>query len=51
MVAKDCSGTLVVTQGMPVRVMGLEGVAVVVSAEGVLVTRLDQAARIKELLG
>jgi len=50
-VTRDCTGTLVVTQGLPVRVMGLEGVAVVVSEEGVLVTRLDQAARIKELLG
>lgn len=50
-VAKDTAATLVITDRLPVRVMGVEGIAVVVSEHGVLVTRLDQAARIKEVLG
>ncbi|CAA9321887.1 MAG: Mannose-1-phosphate guanylyltransferase (GDP) [uncultured Microvirga sp.] len=50
-IAKDTAGALVITDGLPVRVLGLEGVAVVVAEGGVLVTRLDQAARVKEVLG
>jgi len=50
-IAKDTSGVLVISERLPVRVLGLEGVAIVVSEGGVLVTRLDQAARVKEVLG
>jgi mannose-1-phosphate guanylyltransferase len=50
-VAKETEGVLVVSDRLPVRVLGVEGIAVVVSESGVLVTRLDQAARVKEVLG
>lgn len=47
---KDCSNSLVVSNHLPVRVLGVEGLAIVVSPEGVLVTALDQSARLKEVL-
>jgi len=46
----DVGGSIVVTDGLPVRVLGVEGLAVVVSAAGVLVVRLEDAARLKELV-
>lgn len=49
-VAKETQGVLVVSDRLPVRVLGVEGIAVVVAEGGVLVTRLDQAARVKEVL-
>lgn len=49
--AKDCAGSLLITNGRPLRVLGLEGVAVVVGEDGVLVTRLHQAAYLKDVLG
>lgn len=48
--AKDCSNTLIVSNHLPVRVLGVEGLAIVVSPEGVLVTALEQSARLKEVL-
>lgn len=47
----DCAGSIVITDGLPVRLIGLEGVAVVVAKDGVLVTKIDQTARVKEVLG
>lgn len=47
---KETRGSIVVTDGLPVRVLGVEGLAIVVSAEGVLVTRLEDAARLKEVV-
>ena len=49
--AKACAGSLFVSSGPPVRALGVEGIAVVVGEDGVLVTRLDQAANIKDVLG
>jgi mannose-1-phosphate guanylyltransferase/mannose-6-phosphate isomerase len=46
----DCDGTLVISEDIPVRVLGLDGIAVVVTKAGVLVSRLDHAARIKDVL-
>ncbi|RJF94498.1 mannose-1-phosphate guanyltransferase [Oleomonas cavernae] len=48
--AKETAGSIIVTDGLPVRVLGVEGLAVVVSAAGVLVTRLEDAARLKEIV-
>ncbi len=47
---KEVSGSIIVTDGLPVRVLGVEGIAIVVSAAGVLVTRLEDAARLKEVV-
>ncbi len=43
-------GTLVISDGVPVKVMGLENVAVVATKTGVLVVRLDLASQIKDLM-
>lgn len=48
--AKDCRDCLIMSESGPVRVLGLEGVAVVVSDEGVLALKLDEATRIKDVL-
>ena len=42
--------TLVISDGIPVKVLGLEDVAVVATRDGVLVVRLDLASQIKDLL-
>ncbi len=42
--------TLVISDGIPVKVLGLENVAVVATRDGVLVVRLDLAPQIKDLL-
>ncbi|HEX2555778.1 MAG TPA: sugar phosphate nucleotidyltransferase [Microvirga sp.] len=41
---------LVISDGIPVKVLGLENVAVVATRSGVLVVRLDLAAQIKDLI-
>ncbi|PWR17981.1 mannose-1-phosphate guanylyltransferase [Zavarzinia compransoris] len=45
-----CRDSIVLTDGLPVRVLGVDGIAVIVSAKGVLVCKLDQAVRLKEVL-
>ena len=42
----EAGGNLVMTERVPVRVIGVDDVAVVASPDGVLVVRLDQAARV-----
>lgn len=42
--------TLVISDGLPVKVLGLEDVAVVATRDGVLVVRLDLASQIKDLM-
>jgi mannose-1-phosphate guanylyltransferase/mannose-6-phosphate isomerase len=42
--------TLVISDGIPVKVLGLENVAVVATRDGVLVVRLDLAPQIKDLM-
>lgn len=47
---KDCENSIVITESRPVRVLGVSDVAVIAGAAGVLVTRLDQAVRLKDVL-
>lgn len=49
--ATECKGSLVIGSGIPVRVLGLDGVGVIATPEGVLVVPLERAAEIKDLLG
>jgi mannose-1-phosphate guanylyltransferase len=42
--------SLVIADGTPVRVIGLDGIAVIAAKDGVLVTSLDKAADIKSVL-
>ncbi|MDD3444715.1 MAG: sugar phosphate nucleotidyltransferase [Zavarzinia sp.] len=47
---RDAKNNIIITDGLPVRILGVEDLAVVVSASGVLVTRIDHAVRLKEVL-
>lgn len=49
-VGLDCTSSLVLSEGIPVRILGVEGLCVVATKTGVLVTRLDRAADIKQAL-
>jgi len=46
----DSRSCLVVSETIPVRVLGLEGVSVIVTSDGVLVTPLARAADVKQVL-
>lgn len=43
-------GSLVISEGIPVRAMGLDNVAIIATKSGVLVVPLDRAAQIKDLM-
>jgi mannose-1-phosphate guanylyltransferase/mannose-6-phosphate isomerase len=48
--AKDTKDSIIISDRLPVRVLGLEGIGVVASEVGVLVVRLEDAARLKDVL-
>lgn len=47
---RDARNNIIISDGLPVRILGVEDLAVVVSSSGVLVTKIDQAVRLKEVL-